>query len=601
MSEDEVPRGDSSDYDEGGDSWDEEEDLKDYRKGGYHPVKINDKFSSDRYRVMSKLGWGHFSTVWLAWDSLGKKAVVIKIQKSASRYQEAARDEVTLLKQVSGSRDAKRQCLVMLEDHFVHKGINGTHHVMAFEVLGPTLLSLIKQTGYHGLPLAVVRRLAVCTLVALRHLHEELSIIHTDLKPENILCCYTEKELHALIERARAEADETGRRQAEAAAAAAAAGDGDAGGKGAHAEAGGGALSKAQKRRMKEKEKKKQAAALAAAASNGEAGEVAGAMAGGGDDDEEDDEAEPAAVPPPPSGSSGGRGGKHEPRLRQHRTPPTELDASAMLFKVVDLGNACWRDRHFTADIQTRQYRCPEVILGAGYDTSADMWSVACVLFEAATGDMLFAPKAGQSWSRDEDHMALIMELVGRMPKKLALAGKHSKEFFNQKGELRNIKDLRMWPLESVLHKKYEFDEVVANPFASFCLPMLDLNPARRATAAEMLKHKWLKQDEMAVQRRAEDRVANGEPAEEEDDDEDEEADVPVEVSTGGGTGGGLPTAGAAETAAAAAAAAAASTSTSLAAEMASDSEGKSGGGSGMVTHGGTTAKYGRIEAHYYY
>ena len=188
MSEDEVPRGDSSDYDEGGDSWDEEEDLKDYRKGGYHPVKINDKFSSDRYRVMSKLGWGHFSTVWLAWDSLGKKAVVIKIQKSASRYQEAARDEVTLLKQVSGSRDAKRQCLVMLEDHFVHKGINGTHHVMAFEVLGPTLLSLIKQTGYHGLPLAVVRRLAVCTLVALRHLHEELSIIHTDLKPENILC-----------------------------------------------------------------------------------------------------------------------------------------------------------------------------------------------------------------------------------------------------------------------------------------------------------------------------------------------------------------------------------------------------------------------------
>lgn len=31
---------------------------------------------------------------------------------------------------------------------------------------------------------------------------------------------------------------------------------------------------------------------------------------------------------------------------------------------VVDLGNACWTDRHFSEDIQTRQYRAPEVLLG---------------------------------------------------------------------------------------------------------------------------------------------------------------------------------------------------------------------------------------------
>ena len=28
---------------------------------------------------------------------------------------------------------------------------------------------------------------------------------------------------------------------------------------------------------------------------------------------------------------------------------------------IVDFGNACWVDRHFTDDIQTRQYRSPEV------------------------------------------------------------------------------------------------------------------------------------------------------------------------------------------------------------------------------------------------
>lgn len=31
---------------------------------------------------------------------------------------------------------------------------------------------------------------------------------------------------------------------------------------------------------------------------------------------------------------------------------------------IVDLGNACWTHRHFSEDIQTRQYRAPEVLIG---------------------------------------------------------------------------------------------------------------------------------------------------------------------------------------------------------------------------------------------
>ena len=47
----------------------DEEDWEDYVKGGYHPVHIGDTFSDDRYVVVRKLGWGHFSTVWLANDT----------------------------------------------------------------------------------------------------------------------------------------------------------------------------------------------------------------------------------------------------------------------------------------------------------------------------------------------------------------------------------------------------------------------------------------------------------------------------------------------------------------------------------------------------
>lgn len=46
----------------------------------------------------------------------------------------------------------------------------------------------------------------------------------------------------------------------------------------------------------------------------------------------------------------------------------------------LNLSTATWIEHHFTDDIQTRQYRCPEVILGAKWGTSADIWSVACLV-----------------------------------------------------------------------------------------------------------------------------------------------------------------------------------------------------------------------------
>lgn len=75
--------------------------------------------------------------------------------------------------------------------------------------------------------------------------------------------------------------------------------------------------------------------------------------------------------------------------------------------KIADLGNACFEVRkllvlksarkmlkyfqhhHFTEDIQTRQYRALEVLLGSPYSYSADIWSTACLAFELATGDYL--------------------------------------------------------------------------------------------------------------------------------------------------------------------------------------------------------------------
>ena len=40
-----------------------------------------------------------------------------------------------------------------------------------------------------------------------------------------------------------------------------------------------------------------------------------------------------------------------------------KLDENVMV-KICDMGNGCWTYHHFTPEIQTRQYRSPEVIIG---------------------------------------------------------------------------------------------------------------------------------------------------------------------------------------------------------------------------------------------
>ena len=108
-------------------------------------------------------------------------------------------------------------------------------------------------------------------------------------------------------------------------------------------------------------------------------------------------------------------------------------------WKVEEIKQRCrytFQTHHFTEDIQTRQYRSLEVLLGAGYGPPADIWSAACMAFELATGDYLFEPHSGEDYSRDEDHLAHIIELIQPIPRHIAFSGKYSREFFNKRGML---------------------------------------------------------------------------------------------------------------------------------------------------------------------
>jgi serine/threonine-protein kinase SRPK3 len=411
----------------------ESEDEEDYRVGGYHPVEIGDTFNEGRYRVLQKLGWGHFSTVWLCYDSVGKRHCAVKVQKSDSHYAEAARDEIKLLNALHAAPRSEHSSenVVELLDYFEHRGPNGLHVCLTFEVLSKSLLSLIKRFNYRGVPVKFIKVISRQILQGLFYSHEDCQIIHTDLKPENILFNVHKNEKRTLTNMALEAAAEMEKRE------------------------------RIQKERRAARRRDRSV---------------------GSETNAEDSDNSDYGVDFHDAGTN--------------YQPSPELAFASGKIKIVDFGNACWEHKHFTDDIQTRQYRAPEVILGSGYSSKADIWSLACLIFELATGDFLYDPHSGKDYDRDEDHLALMMELLGPLPSHMIAKGMYSHQFYNKRGELLHIKRLNFWSLRDVLREKYKLAPESADGLSSFLLPMLYYDPDKRVSSRQALRHPFINDPE---------------------------------------------------------------------------------------------------------
>lgn len=68
--------------------------------GGYQPTIIGDAFQDGRYEIVNKLGFGGYSTIWLARDHHEERYVSLKILVASQSTQS---NEVKILRLLPGS------------------------------------------------------------------------------------------------------------------------------------------------------------------------------------------------------------------------------------------------------------------------------------------------------------------------------------------------------------------------------------------------------------------------------------------------------------------------------------------------------------------
>ncbi|EFA86813.1 putative protein serine/threonine kinase [Heterostelium album PN500] len=413
----------------------DDEGILDYKVGGYHPVSKDDVFNG-RYQVIDKLGWGHFSTVWLCLDRDSKRNVALKIVRSAKSYTETAEDEIQLLTASAGTHT-----VATLLDHFIHKGPHGRHVCMVFEVLGNNLLDLIKHYRYRGIPLTLVKSIMKQVIIGLDHLHTKCKVIHTDLKPENVLLCksfdthsedftwgqlygfykYNNKQHQQQQAQQQQEQSSTTSNLSSVTAETASTSTSTSTSPTSStisstsppstttttsnnnsSSSNSNSLSTTSKERQLSRE-----SSLNKSSSSHKSGSSSNTthprdIEGNGEDDlkkirnssnnnnnvDNDIDMD--------SNSNSNLNFVNGKSFVIDNTKSSECltETHYPEVEIVDLGNGCWIDRHFTDDIQTRQYRSPEAIVRGKWSTPVDIWSAACMAFELATGDHLFKPKS---------------------------------------------------------------------------------------------------------------------------------------------------------------------------------------------------------------
>ncbi|RAH83817.1 kinase-like protein [Aspergillus japonicus CBS 114.51] len=140
--------------------------LEEYVPGGYHPTLIGDRFGSGRYTVVHKLGFGGYSSIWLARDQQRQRYVSLKILTARASSDSREGDVLEHL-----MKSDLAHVIPRLLDQFSFHGPNGHHRCLVGEPAGGSIAKAKEDSTNLMFPVDAARSIAAQLLLGLSYLH----------------------------------------------------------------------------------------------------------------------------------------------------------------------------------------------------------------------------------------------------------------------------------------------------------------------------------------------------------------------------------------------------------------------------------------------
>ncbi|KAH8783729.1 kinase domain-containing protein [Hyaloscypha finlandica] len=164
----------------------EAEPVEKYAPGGFHPVQLEDVLSNGRYLIVHKLGFGGFSTVWLARGIPENQYVALKICVASSHEELEEHQILSRIKSQSDNQPGGN-LMHLPFDSFTITGPNGVHTCFAS---APGRCSIAESKFYSDgvwlFPLETARAITAQLILAVSFLHS-IGIAHGDLHIGNVI------------------------------------------------------------------------------------------------------------------------------------------------------------------------------------------------------------------------------------------------------------------------------------------------------------------------------------------------------------------------------------------------------------------------------
>lgn len=146
------------------------EDLEDYRVGGFHPIVIGDVLGDGRYEIVHKLGFGGYSTTWLARERVAQRYVALKVPVADRASKSSEADILRLLSKPTPAHKGQR-FIPRLLDGFTFDGPNGHHVCLVQEVAVCSVARSKEDSSNFMFPVETAMSIAAQLILGLSYLH----------------------------------------------------------------------------------------------------------------------------------------------------------------------------------------------------------------------------------------------------------------------------------------------------------------------------------------------------------------------------------------------------------------------------------------------